>query len=611
MPINTAIANESFLQACLGIAVPSAEERLGLMKRVRETHERGSAQAGGCEPEAQFKLPNLQEMVDGGRFLADPDGQRRFIGNASGAAFLDQLREFASTVLPLVCRGDNSLRPSQIQDSFSNLLGRYQTHDSRPLQLPLVDPYYLPPVEEAERLLSTLSLPTSGASNASFFYWGPLPDIMRQVYSGDTLKDIYAHSIQLATLNAAMALATQQSPTLPSELQTGESYFARAYILLGRPLDTATRTHVPCLSMIGYYLLGANRRDAAYSYIRLAGHIAVTYGYYQSWMTSEAEKREFWTVYVLERFVSCLLGRPPMILDGNISVDLPTDTPDLPNPEGLRLHVKLAKIIGCAVEKIYGYGGRGSKNPGLAHIYHFLDELDNWRSEVPPSFDIDGCLMSEAARDITSLHMAYNQARILVTRQILFSAVRQNVARSFVPSLAKFQPADQHLVKICRTAAYENVQLLHRLFETVNSGDSTLGIIDYHNAFNAAIILELDHLRRPANSPYENTEQLGRILNILHGAGQNGNEFARDCSTVLADLRQLGGKLTQEMSRQNQTTTLPLKTQTVQGSGNLPPGIFDVPDVPPMSPAPIDSHPEFNLESVLEEFTNWLEAGPF
>jgi hypothetical protein len=177
--------------------------------------------------------------------------------------------------------------------------------------------------------------------------------------------------------------------------------------------------------------------------------------------------------------------------------------------------------------------------------------------------------------------------------------------------LAKFQTPDQHLVKICRTAAYENVQLLDRLSETVNSGDSTFGIFDYHNAFNAAIILELDHLHRPANSPYGNTEQLSRILNVLQGAGQNGNDFARDCSIVLADLHQLSGKLSLEMSRQNQTATLPLKSQTVQGSDNPHPGIFDVPDAPPMSPTPINSHPEFNLESVLEEFMNWLEAGPF
>lgn len=116
-----------------------------------------------------------------------------------------------------------------------------------------------------------------------------------------------------------------------------------------------------------------------------------------------------------------------MILDENISVDLPQDAPwvmrpsrtlhahanpdyrGLPSAEGLRLHVKLARILGCAVEKIYGYGGRGSKQPGLAHMHHFLDELENWRSEVHPSLDIDRCMKPEGARDILTLHMAYNQ----------------------------------------------------------------------------------------------------------------------------------------------------------------------------------------------------------
>lgn len=294
-------ANESFLRLCLSTVVPSAQERMELMRRVRLTH----ARAGSCEAEAKSQTPYLEELANGGRFLADPDGQRRFIGNASGAAFLDQIREFACTVLPLVCGRNGSLRHSQIQDSFSNLLGKYQTHDSRPLQLPLVNPYYLPPIEEAQRCLSFLSgLTTEGANDVSIFYWGPLPDIMRQVYSRDTSNEACDNSVQLATLNAAFALAAQQSPSGALDPETGDTYFAHAHFLLGPLLDGATRTHIPCLAMMGYYLLGANRRDAAYSYIRLAGHIAVTYGYYQSWMTSETEKREFWTIYALDRYIS-------------------------------------------------------------------------------------------------------------------------------------------------------------------------------------------------------------------------------------------------------------------------------------------------------------------
>lgn len=80
----------------------------------------------------------------------------------------------------------------------------------------------------------------------------------------------------------------------------------------------------------------------------------------------------------------------------------------LPNAEGLRLHVKLARILGRAVEKIYGYGGRGSKSPNLAYMHHYLDELENWRFEVPSSLNIDRCLKPEGSRDILTLYMLYN-----------------------------------------------------------------------------------------------------------------------------------------------------------------------------------------------------------
>lgn len=277
-----------------------------LMRRVRQTHASNTPQAYGSEKEiaAASQMPYLEDMADGGRFLSDPDGQKRFIGNALGAAFLDQIREFARTVLPVVSGKNSGLHHAQIQDSFSHLLGRYQTSDSRPLNLPVVDPYNLPPIEETERCLSVLSSSLEATEDVSIFYWGPLTEIMRQVYSNrDATNRSDEYRIQLATINAALALAAQQSPSGALDSETGDTYFAHARFLLGPPLDTATRMHIPSLAMMGYYLLGANRRDAAYSYIRLAGHIAVTYGYYQSWMTSEREKRVFWTIYALDRYV--------------------------------------------------------------------------------------------------------------------------------------------------------------------------------------------------------------------------------------------------------------------------------------------------------------------
>jgi hypothetical protein len=317
-------ANESFLQECLIAAIPSSQERLELMRKVRRSHNHvsefgpgsntisisGSQSAFPTETSSSLSSdPSLalEDVADAGRFLADPDGQKRFIGIASGAAFLDQLRQFALTVLPLLSLGHSSddhhggynLLRSQFEDSFTRLVGRYQTHDSRPLSLPYVDPYLLPSYEEARQLLSSLS-GFEATHDFTIFYWGDLSRILHQAYNVTTDAMSNPSSITLATLNAALALAAQQS-SIATVSKCAEQYYTRANLLLGRPLESATRQHIPCLCLIGCYLMGENRRDGAYSYIRTAGHVAVTYGFHQAYMTEESEKRLFWTVYVLDR----------------------------------------------------------------------------------------------------------------------------------------------------------------------------------------------------------------------------------------------------------------------------------------------------------------------
>ncbi|KAL1982734.1 hypothetical protein VTN96DRAFT_916 [Rasamsonia emersonii] len=180
-------ANEQFLQKCLSAAIPSEKDRLELMRRARSASASASVSAhedcppaqtgsssgsGSATPLKNFTASDSEEVLDGGRLLADPDGHRRYLGNSAGAAFLDQLREFASTVLPLVSQGDGCLGLSQMEDSFAVLLGRYQTHDSRPLFLPQVDPYYLPSFTEAETLLSTLPSFDDQTNDVSIHYWG-------------------------------------------------------------------------------------------------------------------------------------------------------------------------------------------------------------------------------------------------------------------------------------------------------------------------------------------------------------------------------------------------------------------------------------------------------
>ena len=274
----------------------------------------------------------VEERVSNeGRVLQDPDGIVRFLGESSGAAFLDQLREFMATLFPTVF---NSSWPSlqNPEHSFISSLGQYQTHDSRPLLIDDVDPHKLPSRTEASIMLADLRYFVQDGSgdfeSGGIYYWYDM-DNMLQEYHGQHISSIVSESnANSATWNATFAVACQINPICSprDEAQHGENFFARAKNLLGNPLDVVTLSDVRTLALLAFYLLGMNRRDAAYIYISVAVHILIVHGVHRGWMVDEQGKRTFWTVYILDRSLSCLMGRPPMIPDEAIKIDLPRES---------------------------------------------------------------------------------------------------------------------------------------------------------------------------------------------------------------------------------------------------------------------------------------------
>ena len=75
----------------------------------------------------------------------------------------------------------------------------------------------------------------------------------------------------LAFYHVAFALATclVHSAFRRSDQHTGEAYFNRARKLLGNPLDIVrfTLSDVAVLTLMGFYLIELNRRDAAYIHV--------------------------------------------------------------------------------------------------------------------------------------------------------------------------------------------------------------------------------------------------------------------------------------------------------------------------------------------------------
>jgi hypothetical protein len=296
----------SLLQRCLEDAVPSEEKRRALFLKWAKT----SGDTVSSPATVGYDDEEEGENAWDGRILQDPDGFIRYMGESSGAAFMDRLREFVSKVLPLLSGVE--VTPS-MEDMFTSLLGRYHTHDSRLLALPDVDLFYLPSPSDIAKLLAVFRLYTqvgAGSSSGGIYYWGNLWDLEHNARRCQQSAESGNDSHMLAYLNIVMALACQYDPSLSPtwEAHPGLTYFARAKHLLIDPMEDANPTNMSILSLMAQYLLGIYRRDAAYLYVGLAGRTAIIYGLHKGWTiegqgsAGEEIKRQFWNTYILDRY---------------------------------------------------------------------------------------------------------------------------------------------------------------------------------------------------------------------------------------------------------------------------------------------------------------------
>lgn len=114
---------------------------------------------------------------------------------------------------------------------------------------------------------------------------------------------------------------------------------------------------------------------------------------------SEMFKRIWWCMYVLDRRVALVLGRPFLIQDNNISVTLPRDA-DVPTPGSvldfyhmetaavgaspihyLNVMVGYSRLVGKVWETLFGAESSTKPTP---HVHEYLDSLAlNWIESVP------------------------------------------------------------------------------------------------------------------------------------------------------------------------------------------------------------------------------------
>ncbi|KAJ4270561.1 hypothetical protein NW762_002249 [Fusarium torreyae] len=486
-----------------------------------------------------------------GRLLHDPDGNARFLGETSGATFLDYLKEFMTTVLPLAYQ---NLRPGSDGSAFLSSLGRYQTYDSRPLHDRDVDPSWFPTPPEMDSMLSELryfiqdgngSWPSGG-----IYWWGNLssaPAIPLMERDSPIVR--LAKCRPLAFYQTAFAVVSQATIMPPQDISIdsnlSENYYSRARMLLGNPLDITrfTPSEVAALTLMGFYLIEMNRRDAAYMCVSSAMHISIMHGAHRGWL-DESGKRVFWTLYVLDRYLSCLMGRSPTIMDDAIRLPLPYEAPSMPPADGLRAHVELSRISSHIVCNTYRISPSDDARP-VRNLEADIGMLDDWSLNLPATVQLSNNGLSDDPATCL-LHMHYNQLIILTIRPVFFAAVKKSFAEKLVSRQCSLSSHPQlHQLKRCISSAEHNIQLARQIL-TVNHPRKLLQA-GLHFIFNAAIVLMLQHLIEnlcpSSRSEKARSLDLDFVIARFEDESRVGSNYGRDCATVLRDLRVLVQRL--------------------------------------------------------------------
>ncbi|KAJ0278621.1 hypothetical protein Brms1b_007461 [Colletotrichum noveboracense] len=151
---------------------------------------------------------------------------------------------------------------------------------------------------------------------------------------------------------------------------SGADFFVRALQLLP---DVTALCKEPILSSeilcsIAWYYQALDFRHAAHNFIGQAKSMAMNHGMHTDMPIMELGpelvqrcRKIWWTVYVLDRQMSSLMGLPQSTLDEGVYCQLPSYSGSVQRTTALSMQIKFARIIAEISSTVYGTTGRLNK----------------------------------------------------------------------------------------------------------------------------------------------------------------------------------------------------------------------------------------------------------
>ncbi|KAL4806408.1 fungal-specific transcription factor domain-containing protein [Aspergillus unguis] len=374
----------------------------------------------------------------------------------------------------------------------------------------------------------------------------------------EKLEEIYSTSDFECTVNQCKFFALfafGEAHSMRSEPSSGSrvpgtSYFARSLSLVQVLPERTSITHLETLLLLSLFSYYFNRRHSAYvligSAMRLGLSIGLNHNIPESQLIDPVERqhrvRIWWTIYIFDRMWASKMGLPSQISDDDIHLDMPSSIEptqvyeeQFTDAEYIKANIKLARIVGETTAKVYSR--RKYNETFLQRVQKLLKALKNWVDTLPDHLRLNVDNPEMNTKQITSIHLAFNQCVILTTRPTLLHLLKLNETTTTTnhPSISEKGTISQPLLTLseaCIHAARHSHSLI--LTKWINGSLPVFGYFHTHYLFSSSLVLAMSSFL-PIGSPSDlGAFEIG--LEVLSSMSENGNlsasEFYRNLEQV-------------------------------------------------------------------------------
>ncbi|GKU20030.1 unnamed protein product [Fusarium langsethiae] len=275
----------------------------------------------------------------------------------------------------------------------------------------------------------------------------------------------YVHLLLILAFGKAFA----ENNNYQSKRPPGADYFVTAlrilpsiHVLVYEPLIS---TEILCC--IALYFESLDYRHSSHGFIGQAMRVALGQGMHTDMPVDqlgerivERSRRIWWTVYVLDREMTSLMGLPQSVHDDDIHPALPHFDGSSQRAAALNMQIRLCRSI-ASIIGVYGMNGRLNKK-FLLSTKKVLENIAGLADELQQQFPlgVDNAI-NGVSRVAGYLHTLYHQCIVLATRPLLlcFLKIRFETPDAITEALNSSQTV-WNLIKMCIDSSYQMINIL-------------------------------------------------------------------------------------------------------------------------------------------------------